>query len=73
MAVLIAAISYALSFSNRGSNSENARPNIGDGPFLVPGWVNRDSLKLGALNIYSGELASGTISSHSATYHERIS
>ena len=65
--------SSSLSFSPNGESEENARPNIGSGAFRLPGWSSiGDTLKIGALNIYSGELSSSTISSRTNTYQSRL-
>ena len=63
----------SLDFSILGDDSSNPRPNIGNGPFLLPGWNDGgDSFKIGALNIYSGELGSSTITINSNAYQARL-
>jgi hypothetical protein len=63
----------SLDFSILGGGSGNPRPNIGNGPFLLPGWIyGGDSFKIGALNIYSGELGPSTITSNLNAFQARL-
>ncbi len=63
----------SLDFSILGESSGNPRPNIGNGPFRLSGWISGgDSFKIGALNIYSGELGPSTIASNSNAFQARL-
>jgi hypothetical protein len=54
--------------------TENARPNIGNGGFGVNSWSDNQAAtyKLGALNIYAGEMPSQTVSSRYSIYQDRL-
>jgi hypothetical protein len=63
----------SLDFSILGVGPGNPRPNIGNGPFRLSGWISGgDSFKIGALNIYSGELGPSTIASNSNAFQARL-